>query len=343
MDQISPKERLFRAFDKKSIDRRPVICPGGMMNAAVVDVMTSTGHLLPAAHSDDQLMSELSYDVSRLTGFENFGLPFCMTVEAEVMGSEIDFGTLECEPKIRKERYASAADVQKRDIQDMLRSGRIGTIARAAWNLSRRDPEVPVIGSLTGPISTAASLVDPMTFLKEMRKRPQEVHRVMEYVTDFLIAYTGLLLDNGADLISIADPTSTGEILGPKMFHEYSVLYLNRLIDSIHARGKKAILHICGDLSRVLQFIPELHADVISTDAMVNLQKLKERFPEIVTMGNLSTFLLELSEPERISKATEILLAGGIDIIAPACGLSTSSALRNLQSFTGTVRESRIS
>ena len=82
---------------------------------------------------------------------------------------------------------------------------------------------------------------------------------------------------------------------------------------------------------------------MISTDAMVNLQKLKERFPEIVTMGNLSTFLLELSEPERISKATEILLAGGIDIIAPACGLSTSSALRNLQSFTGTVRESRIS
>ncbi len=78
------------------------------MNAAVVEVMEKTGHKLPEAHHDAALMAELARDVNTLTGFENFGIPFCMTVEAEVLGSEINYGTLECEPKIRNERFFSS-------------------------------------------------------------------------------------------------------------------------------------------------------------------------------------------------------------------------------------------
>lgn len=93
-NELSPKERLLRTFEKKTVDRPPVICPGGMMNAAIVEIMNSTGHTLPMAHHDDRLMSSLAKDVQNQTGFENFGIPFCMTVEAEVLGSEIDYGSL---------------------------------------------------------------------------------------------------------------------------------------------------------------------------------------------------------------------------------------------------------
>ena len=60
--------------------------------------------------------------------------------------------------------------------------------------------------------------------------------------------------------------------------------------------------------------------------------------PELVTMGNLSTYTLQFSEPEKVQKSAEILINTGIDILAPACGLSTSSAIENLQAFTGTVK-----
>lgn len=339
MDQISPKERLLRKLYKKDVDRNPVICPGGMMNAAIVDVMKERGHILPEAHSDYELMSSLAADVHELTGFENYGLPFCMTVEAEVLGSEINFGTLECEPKIEKERFAHSADVVQKDIQGMLKEGRIGVLTEAAYRLSKKDSDVPVIGSLTGPISTADSIVDPMTFLKELRKDPENANRVLDYVTDFLIAYAIQLLDNGADLISIADPTATGEILGPKMFRTYAVTYLNKLIDAIHGyKDSRVIVHICGNCNYVWDDIPKLRADAISTDAMVSLRKLKEDYPELVTMGNLSTYTLQFSEPEKVRQSAEILINTGIDILAPACGLSTSSALENLQAFTGTVK-----
>ena len=47
MDILTQKERLLRVLNKEKVDRPPVICPGGMMNAAIVDVMNKTGHTLP--------------------------------------------------------------------------------------------------------------------------------------------------------------------------------------------------------------------------------------------------------------------------------------------------------
>jgi MtaA/CmuA family methyltransferase len=339
MSIISPKERLLRVLNKESIDRPPVICPGGMMNAAVVEIMNTTGHTLPEAHHNDRLMSELSKDVQEHTGFENFGIPFCMTVEAEVLGSSIDFGTLACEPKIKKEVFPSVSEVRVENISKLLHSGRIDTIVQTGYHLSEKFPDVPVIGNLTGPISTAASIVDPMTFLKELRKDQSNAHKLLEYVSDFLVEYAKLLIDNGATLISIGDPTATGEILGPKMFEEYAVKYLNKILDGIHALKAPVIVHICGNMNTVWNLMPGIRTDALSTDALVNLKLLKESFPSLITMGNLSTYLLEFGTPEKVALQTEKLLADGIDIISPACGLSTSSSLKNIQALTGTVKE----
>lgn len=339
MSSLSPKERILRVLNKQKTDRPPVFCPGGMMNAAIVDVMNNTGHTLPEAHHDDKLMAELSYDVYEHTGFENFGIPFCMTVEAEVLGSEINFGTLTCEPKIEREVFASVSEIQYRDIHQMLKQGRIESVVQAGYHLSKKHPDVPVIGNLTGPISTTASIVDPMSFLKELRKDKENAHRAIDYVTNFLIEYAKLLIDNGADLISIGDPTATGEILGPKMFEEYAVRYLNKLIDGIHSLNAPVIVHICGNMNTVKNLIPQIKSDAISTDAVVNLRLLKEEFPSLTTMGNLSTYLLQFGTPDKVYAQTKRLLNDGIDIISPACGLSTSSSLENIQALTNTVKE----
>jgi len=338
MNIMSPKERLNNSLIGKRVDRPPVICSGGMMNAAIVDVMQKTGHTLPEAHTDSSLMSELSTDIAGYTGFENFGLPFCMTVEAEALGSGINMGTLACEPKIASEPFSSVTTVEFRDIHEAVKSSRINTVAGSAYTLSRKYPDIPVVGSLTGPISTAASIVDPMTFLKDLRKSREESHRVIEYVSDFLIEYAKILVESGAGIICIGDPTATGEILGPKIFGEFALHHINRVIDGIHSAGALAILHICGNMNSVKHLIPELKADALSTDAMVNLRELKREFPGIKTMGNLSTYALEFGDPYKIEVMTDKLLKDGIDIISPACGLSTSTGLDNIRAMTETVK-----
>ena len=42
-------------------------------------------------------------------------------------------------------------------------------------------------------------------------------------------------------------------------------------------------------------------------------------------MGNVSTSLLEFGDAEKVSRNTARLIRDGIDIISPACGLSTST------------------
>ena len=339
MSSLSPKERLLRVLEKKEIDRAPVICPGGMMNAAIVEVMNKTAHTLPEAHHDDALMSELAHDVYEQTGFENFGIPFCMTVEAEVLGSEINFGTLACEPKIEKEIFSSASKVDFKNKTELANSGRVNTIIQAGYRLSKQYPDIPVIGNLTGPISTAASIVDPITFLKELLKDKANSHQVLDYVSDFLLEYAKLMIDNGVTIITIADPTATGEILGPRMFEEYAVTYLNKIIAGIHAYGAPVIVHICGNMNRVKHLIPRINSDAISTDALVNLRQLKEDYPQLTTMGNLSTFLLEFGKPEDVEKRATGLVREKVDIISPACGLSTSTSLANISAMTTAVKE----
>ena len=107
---------------------------------------------------------------------------------------------------------------------------------------------------------------------------------------------------------------------------------------ALAARGAKVIVHICGRLDSVKKHIPMLHGDAVSTDAMVNLKALNEECGGITVMGNVSTFALQLQEPEAIRTVTEKLLGDGIDIISPACGLSTKTPVGNIAAMTEVVK-----
>ena len=341
METPSPRERLLSVLHKEreNVDRPPVICMGGMMNAAVVEIMERTGHTLPEAHVDARLMAQLSLDIHEETGFENFGLPFCMTVEAEVLGSTVNLGSFSCEPKIEKEAFSSVSRVEVRDVHRAADSGRIPVVLEAIGALSQSHPRIPVIGALTGPISLTASLVDPMTFYKELRTKRERSHEVLDYVSDFLGVYAERMVEHGASAIAIGDPSATGEILGPHAFKEFALKYINRIADRVHIAGVPVILHICGNIGSVKHLLPELRVDAISTDALVSLVRLKEEFPGLVTMGNVSTYLLEFGDRDRVARTTVRLVEEGVDIIAPACGLSTSTSLELIRAMTNAAKE----
>jgi [methyl-Co(III) methanol-specific corrinoid protein]:coenzyme M methyltransferase len=312
---------------------------GGMMNAAIVEVMEKTGHTLPEAHFSATKMAALAEAASEATGFENIGLPFCMTVEAEMFGGATEHGTLECEPKIQHEAFASLDDVRVRLDADKI--GRSAVVTEAVNLLRGRRPDLPIVATLKGPVSVAASMVDPMTFLKGLHKSRKSAHRVLEEITHVLASYAGRLVAAGADVIAIGDPTATVEILGPGLFRDFAIRYLNGLAGAIHALATPVIIHICGRLGSGTQMLPSLDCEAISVDAMVNLKDLKAVSPSLTTMGNLSTYLLEWGPPHKIAERASELVKDGTDIVAPACGLSTSTNLANITAMTAAVKAGR--
>ena len=224
---LTPKERLRQIFAGEKPDRPACICPGGMMNMVTTDLMEEIQTFLPEAHTDARKMAALAKAVYERGCFENCGVPFCMTVEAEEMGAKVDLGSQIYEPHVVGYAIETVSEFEKLSPVD-IGKGRAKVVLEAIRILKEETRDVPIVGNLTGPVSTAGSLMEPVTLYKEMRKKNKEVHAYMEFITEQLIRFGKAQVEAGADVIAISDPSGTGEILGPNYFGEFAVTYIKR-------------------------------------------------------------------------------------------------------------------
>lgn len=329
---LTPKERLKAIFEGRETDRPACICPGGMMNMITADLMDRVQVFLPEAHQDARQMAELAKAVYEQGCFENYGVPFCMTVEAEEMGAKVDMGTKVYEPHVIGYVMDSVSDYGKLTPVDVT-GGRAKVVTDAIRILKEETSGVPIVGNLTGPVSTASSVMEPVNFYKELRKKNKEAHAYMEFITDQLIAFGRAQIEAGADVIAISDPSGTGEILGPKFFKEFAVTYLNKLLDGLKKEKVGTIVHICGQMHSVYKEINEVHSDVLSFDSVVPMKEARANLRDRVLMGNVSTYAIEFGDPDRVKMLTTSCRRGGSDIISPACGLGMKSPLTNVQAI----------
>lgn len=336
---MNSKERLLGALKGTQIDRVPCICPGGMMNMIVTELMHKTGIIWPDAHTDADLMANLAKSVKEYGMFENYGVPFCMTIEVESMGAKVDLGNTKFEPRVTSYVIDSVSEYDK--LQEMdVNTGRVMVSTEAIKKLSKVG-DLPVIGNLSGPVSVGSSLMEPVTFYKELRRNKEDAHKLMDFVTDQIIEFGKAQIRAGADVIAVSDPSGTGEILGPEYFDEFAVKYINKLIDGLASENAKipVIVHICGQMHRVYSELNKIDADAFSFDAIVGIKEIKENMPGKVIMGNVSTYALEFAERNKIKSMTKNVMDNGVNIVSPACGLGTQSSLKNIQAILETVKE----
>ena len=337
---LTEKQRLFNAIAREPCDRPPCICPGGMMNMAIRDLMEYNQAFFPHAHTDANKMAGLARAAYEAKCFENYGVPFCMTIEAEEMGAAVDLGDDKREPRVKE--YAIGSVCEWHRLKPVsLEDGRAGTVLNAIRILKENNEGIPIIGNITGPVSVASSVLEPTDFYKELKKKNKEAHEFMKFVTEQLVVFAKAQLASGADIITISDPGGTGEILSPKLFFEFMVRYLNILTDALKADYPNApvIVHICGRMHKVYDLLNQLKCDTLSFDACVSVKKAKELLPGHSIMGNVSTYALEYGKPEKISRITRKCIRDGVDVIAPACGLGNASPLVNMQAILKSVHE----
>lgn len=335
---LSEKERLKRVFHHGRVDRPPCICPGGMMNMITTELMEKSGMRWPQAHTDADMMAELALSSFENGCFENIGVPFCMTVEAGAMGAQINMGSREHEPHVSG--YAIRSVEEWKKLQPIrVDCGRTKVVLDAIRILKEKDLDVPIIGNVTGPVSTASSLLEPVVFYKELRKKNKEAHAYMAFVTEQIIRSARAQINAGADVIAVSDPSGTGEILGPRLFEEFAVKYLNMLLGQLQETEIGTIVHICGQMKNVYAQVDMVHSDVLSFDSIVSMKEARKNLEGRILMGNVSTYALGSGDPALVSRLTRNCVESGADIISPACGLGTRSPLANIQAILHTLKE----
>lgn len=330
---MNVKERLFCAVNGQALDRVPCICPGGMMNMIVTENLDDENLTWPDAHVDANKMAMLAIKSYQMDVFENLGVPFCMTVEAEALGASVDLGSFRTEPKVTKYAIEYTKDLKKLKAV-AYEQGRIKTVLEAIAYLKAHTKDVPIIGNLVGPISLATSILDPMVFYKDLRRNPEDVHALLGLVTETAIAFGKRQLAAGADWITISDPSGTGEILGEKNFNAFALPYINKITEALNeVKPNCVIVHICGRLNQVYGSIGKLKSKVISFDAVTSISTVKENVSNKVLMGNISTYTLEFGTEEQVATLVQKAIEDGVGILSPACGVGMGTPVRNLKAL----------
>lgn len=333
----SKKERLLKSLDNIKTDRPPCICPGGMMNMITKDLMEKIGTYLPEAHKNRHDMVKLIEAVVEESCFENYGV-LCMTLEAEAYGSDVDYGSDIFEPHVVGFLIDEIEDFK--NLKEMDFSNRVEEVLSAIEILkSEGNKDIPIIGNVTGPISLATTILDPVKFYKALVKKNKLAHEYLDFLTADLVKLANKMADRGADLIAIADPSGTGEILGPKRFEEFTVYYINKIVDSLAKRNIKTIVHICGNMTGVYKEVNKIRSNTLSFDSMVSMTEAKKNLKDRVLMGNVSTYALEFMESSKIKDLTLSAKRNGSSIISPACGLGMKTPIENIKAMLEALEE----
>lgn len=330
---MNEKERLLNVLKGDRVDRPPVICPGGMMSACVTEISDQVGG---GHHAGTKEMVSAARKINEQIGFENYGVPFCLTSEVEALGATVNIGDNLIEPRITQYNDQPLEVIMENYSPVEVTTGRMGVVLEAISEL--RNSRVPVIGNVSGHISTATSVIDPLEMFKMLRREPERAARFLAFINDYLIRYALEMVKAGADVISISDPTATGEILGPRNFQKFAVPYYQKIIQALHQEGIPVILHICGNASNIVESLNSVEANALSFDSIVNM-KLARAGVKTGLMGNVSTQLLHTGEREKILSITSHALHSEVDIVAPACGLSMATSISNLKAMTDYVKE----
>lgn len=171
-------------------------------------------------------------------------------------------------------------------------------------------------------------MIEPVIFYKELRNKNKEAHEFLNFVSDQMIAFALEQVRAGADVIAISDPSGTGEIMGPRMFEQFTVKYLNKVLGALKETGCGTIVHICGQMHKVYEKASQISSQLLSFDSVVSMREAVDHLPGRAIMGNVSTYTLEFGKKEKVIQLTQKCIRDGAAVISPACGLGTRSPLR---------------
>ncbi|WP_342303768.1 methylcobamide:CoM methyltransferase MtbA [Methanolobus sp. ZRKC5] len=330
MAEYTPKKRLARALTGQPVDRMPAV---SVTQTGTVEQMEACGAFWPEANSDAQKMATLAEAGHTVVGFEAVRVPFDITAEAEFFGCEIKDGTQEQQPSVVGHVVSNIEDIAKLEGYN-LDHGRIGVVCDAIKILADKyGDELPIMGSMIGPFSLAQHINGDDWFMAIFTNEEFGL-ALMEFTTEFNVAYAKKMVENGADTMVIIDPTASAQLIGAEFYEKFVVPYHKKICDAMRELNVATVLHICGDTTQGLVLMESSGVDGISIDQNVDVATAVGLVGKSVIVGNLDPVnMLWNKTLEEIKKESEKVLDAEVGLLAPGCGIVSKTPTENLQAM----------
>lgn len=195
---------------------------------------------------------------------------------------------------------------------------------------------------IPGPVSAACSVRAPEEFLRDMGKRPDDAHRLLETVLGWELDLVRWAQERyGKVSVSVADPCTSLGFLGKRNFRVFSRPYLARLLEgSREVTGKVPALHICGKSRGVWADLRDMGVSNFSVDNREDLGQLKGALGDVALIsGNVPPVdvMLNGSIDDVVESVRRCLLAASDSpcgyVLGLGCSMAPGTPRENIEAF----------
>jgi len=330
---LNPREGVLKFFKKEKIDYIPLF--SGMGNITVHG-LEKYGWKFPEIHTDGRKMASMAASSFQLFGFPCAVVPFDMGVEAEVLGSKVNYYAHAADilyPTIIQHPAEKVEDLQIQIPPDLAKAGRIPVVTGALRLLKQEvGNQIPIGAWVLGPYTLAGQLVDLSQLAKAAFKKTEMVRNVLDKLAGVLIQIIKIYREAGADYITVREMGAGPDILSPRMFESLVRPPLKRIFDGIES---PKILHICGDTNAIVDQMILCGADAISVEKKNNvIESRKKLGSDVLIFGELDAYgVLSQGKPEDVDKAVKEAVDRGVNAIWPGCDMWPMVPKENMEAL----------
>lgn len=334
MKDAGHREAVRAALDFERTDRTPV------NNFAVVTAARHAGIKVDEARWNPSISAKVAVDYAMATE-SDFVKP--------VLDSQVPLRDMGMQVRFPEDDYGSvpghivddAEDVDKLHIFDPDNASEcpgFTSIREAlACTASILPEDLHICGLSWGPITTAGYFMGAENMMFATMVDPEIVKKLVAKSAELVSAMERAMIESGATLMWMADPTSSEDLISPDMFMEYSHDAIKKVIDDVKRESDVPnFVHICGNTLETLVHLKSTGADCLSFDHAVDPARARAAAgKDLALMGNIDPVKLIMSgTPEEITARAYSIIddagqEGGL-ILAPGCETPISSPYDNV-------------
>jgi uroporphyrinogen decarboxylase len=339
---MTPKEIMLSAFECGKPERVPVTLFGGGVWS-----IHNWGSTFEDLATDADKMTQMLVDMSEKlqcdivyagSGYNNF--------HTAALGGRIKFPEMGA-PEIEEPLISSEEDLTKLNIEDMDKNETINTVKEALRRTKEKiGDQFVVTMTAWGPFTNAARLFGEEIMMKATYKQPALAKKILDFATELLIhLYEPLVSDGTLEVITIADPTASGDMVSKMQFERFALPYLKKFTDWAKSKNIHTLLHICGDTTDRIELFPETGASCISVDHKIDIARTKELlYGKMCFAGNVNPVEVMLQGSVELVESTckQIVGTAGTDgafALMPGCDIPPDVPYENITKFIQVARE----